>query len=83
MTLWIQHRIKLLATQVKLFLASSPSPLFQERKGGWPKCAYFIHGLGRFMLDDVSETPLKIPYNPLGTFIAKVSYGGKGGGQWQ
>lgn len=40
--------------------------------GGWPRAAWFMDGLGRYGVDDMSEAPLKAPYVSLKRFITQV-----------
>lgn len=41
-------------------------------KDSWPKCAWWVKGLGAFAVPNVSESPIPTPFQPLGNFIQEV-----------
>ncbi|KAF5830012.1 S-adenosyl-L-methionine-dependent methyltransferase [Dunaliella salina] len=40
--------------------------------GLWPSCAFFVRRMGRFAVQGVSDCPVKLPFEPLGTFISEL-----------
>lgn len=58
-------------------MSQAPSSLKKNRPanrgtGGWPRAAWFIHGFGRFSVEDMSEAPVKEPYITLNQFFKQV-----------
>ena len=43
-----------------------------SRAQGWPRAAWYVRGMGRWGVEEVSEAPEKTPYRALGDMITKV-----------
>ncbi|KDD76604.1 hypothetical protein H632_c164p0, partial [Helicosporidium sp. ATCC 50920] len=59
------------ARKLKLPAASSrrQSPWCRD---SWPRCGWWVRGLGAFAVEDMSEAPVLVPYTPLGDFVDRV-----------
>ncbi len=41
-------------------------------RDSWPRCAWWVRGIGSFAVQGMSEAPVLVPFQPLGEFITQL-----------